>query len=309
MKLDVIIPTFNRKELLARAVASLFRVQMPEELDVNVTVVDNNSADGTATLMAELMKKYGGRLRYVFEARQGRSHALNAGIAATDGELVAMFDDDEEIDPSWYTCVHSAFKDSKVDFIGGPYKPRWGAAPPRWLPTRWVGLIGLPDFGDQVIVYGTHPTAFPIGGNTVVRRSVLQNAGSYNTSLGVTGKKRMSGEDDAMYHALLDLGAYGLYLPDLKIYHYISPQRLTKQYFRSATFWSGVSVAIMERERPHLGKHIGRIPKVRIEDAFWTIMELFRNLLTFHPDPAQLFSYELAMWQFAGFVYGKYRRV
>src|SRR3712207_3639443 len=98
MRLDVLIPTYNRHELLRRALASLLAADAPPGLDVRVTVVDNNSKDATRAAVEELMPKFGGRLSYLFEGRQGKSHALNSGIAATDGELVAIIDDDEEVD-------------------------------------------------------------------------------------------------------------------------------------------------------------------------------------------------------------------
>ena len=109
MLLDVIIPTYNRHELLARTLDSLLAAQSPPGLEVQVTVVDNNSKDATRQTVESYMEKFAGRLRYVFEVRQGRSFALNAGIESTIGDLVGMIDDDEEIDHRWYSCVASTF--------------------------------------------------------------------------------------------------------------------------------------------------------------------------------------------------------
>jgi len=43
MKLDIILPTFNRQGLLSRTLDSLLAADIPPGLDVRVTVVDNNS--------------------------------------------------------------------------------------------------------------------------------------------------------------------------------------------------------------------------------------------------------------------------
>src|SRR3954471_21900293 len=123
MRLDVVIPTYNRSEMLARTLASLLAAEAPEGLDVRVTVVDNNSKDATRQTFEEWAAKFGGRLSYVFETKQGGSHALNAGIANTSGELVGMIDDDEEIDARWVVRIGEAFKDSTVDFVGGACLP------------------------------------------------------------------------------------------------------------------------------------------------------------------------------------------
>src|ERR1051326_7909879 len=98
MKLDVIIPTYNRSEMLKDTLNSLLRARVPEGLSVHITAVDNNSKDNTREVVQDYIKRYGDRFSYVFESKQGRSAALNAGIAATNGDLIGMIDDDEEVD-------------------------------------------------------------------------------------------------------------------------------------------------------------------------------------------------------------------
>ena len=120
MQLDVIVPTYNRQDLLKLTLESLFTASIPSGLNVRVTVVDNNSKDDTRLLVQHFQQRFGDRLRYEFESKQGRSHALNAGITSTTGDLVGMIDDDEEIDSQWYTTVFETFNNSDVDFIGGP---------------------------------------------------------------------------------------------------------------------------------------------------------------------------------------------
>src|ERR1051326_4153104 len=102
MRLDVILPTYNRHQLLEVALQSLLAAEMPSDLSVSVTVVDNNSKDATRETVETYKPKFGGHLQYVFEKKQGRSHALNAGINATTGELVGMIDDDEQVDRFWF---------------------------------------------------------------------------------------------------------------------------------------------------------------------------------------------------------------
>lgn len=111
MTLDVLIPTWNRAPLLERALRSLLDAPVPGALQVVITVVNNNSTDGTAALVDDLAARHPGRIRQVFERRRGKSRALNAGIAVTRGELVGMIDDDEEIDAAWYETIADAFKD------------------------------------------------------------------------------------------------------------------------------------------------------------------------------------------------------
>src|SRR3982750_2500794 len=132
MRLDVIIPTHNRAALLGRALQSLLAAAPPDAFDVDITVVDNRSTDDTPAVVQSFVPRFGGRLPYLYESKPGRSHALNAGIAATHGGLVGRIDDDEEVDYGWLRTIAAAFQDPATDFIGGPHLPRGGAPlPPR----------------------------------------------------------------------------------------------------------------------------------------------------------------------------------
>lgn len=59
MRLDVIIPTYNRQDLLPSALNSLFVTEVPEGLEVLVTVVDNNSTDNTRLVVESFQNQFG----------------------------------------------------------------------------------------------------------------------------------------------------------------------------------------------------------------------------------------------------------
>ena len=219
MRLDVIVPTYNRQDLLPLALNSLFAAEIPAGVEVTVTVVDNNSTDGTRQVVESFRNRFGERIQYCFEVQQGRSHALNAGIAATSGELVGIIDDDEEIDPSWYRTAIEAFRQSDLDFIGGPYVPRWSTEPPEWLPREYGGVVGWVDGGDKAVAFDRNYPGILMGGNVVFTRAVLSRVGPYTTWLGRTDKGLLTGEDEELYGRLLAHGAKGMYLPTLIIYH------------------------------------------------------------------------------------------
>ena len=52
MKITVIIPTYNRVEMLGRAIQSLLRQR--HEVDLDILVIDDASTDGTAELLVTL---------------------------------------------------------------------------------------------------------------------------------------------------------------------------------------------------------------------------------------------------------------
>jgi glycosyltransferase involved in cell wall biosynthesis len=306
MQLDVIIPTYNRAALLARALESLLAASVPAGLDTRITIVDNNSNDDTGELVRREAARFGGRLNYLFEPQQGRSHALNAGIRSTTGDLVGMLDDDEEVHPSWFTCVHSAFQDCTVDFVGGPYVPRWPGKVPEWLPHNYRGVIGWVDGGDTVRPFDASYPGILMGGNAVLRRSILDRVGLYATSVGRIGTRLLASEDEDFYHRLLAAGARGRYLPDLIIYHYVPPERLTKKYYRRWCFWRGVSRGMLDGTRPMPVAYFGGIPRYLYGAAARGLATILYSGLSRRRDPAARFSNELALWDLIGFFYGKH---
>jgi glycosyltransferase involved in cell wall biosynthesis len=308
MQLDVIIPTYNRQDLLPRTLKSLLEASAPAELSVQITVVDNNSKDQTRQLVEAWMERFEGRLRYLFESQQGRSSALNKGIRSTCGDLVAMIDDDEEIDGQWYQTIFRAFQKPEVDFIGGPYHPCWGAECPEWLPRNYSGVIGWIDGGDEVRPFDESYPGILMGGNAILRRHILNRVGLYQTSLGRTDKHLLAGEDEDMYQRLLKAGARGLYLPDLIIHHYIPPFRLTKRYFRRWCFWRGVSMGFLRREQTQAASVVefGGVPRYLYGEAARGMWKRAKEILGLKKASAQGFAGELAAWDVVGFFYGRH---
>lgn len=86
---SVIIPTYNRADLLPRALNSVLPQCEPGD---EVIVVDDGSTDGTD----RVVERFGAQVRYLKLEHRGVHHTRNAGIRAATGDLVAFLDDDDE---------------------------------------------------------------------------------------------------------------------------------------------------------------------------------------------------------------------
>ena len=94
-KFSVIIPTFNRAALVLKAVGSvLTQTYPPHEL----IVVDDGSTDDTAQRVERYLSDRTTNpvpVRYVYQSNQGKSVALNCGIAMATGDWIAFLDSDD----------------------------------------------------------------------------------------------------------------------------------------------------------------------------------------------------------------------
>src|SRR5215213_1247745 len=113
-KVSVIIPTFSRPRLLARAVESARAASVSE---VEVVVVDDASTDETA----EVCRGLAG-VRYVrLERNLGVAGARNVGLLASTGEYVAFLDDDDRRLPgSLDRQVSKLEENPRAGFCCGP---------------------------------------------------------------------------------------------------------------------------------------------------------------------------------------------
>ena len=99
---SIIIPAFNREELLRRAILSCLAQSFP---DFELIVVDDGSTDGTARMVAELSDS---RIRYLWQENKGAPRARNRGAANSTGHYIAFLDSDDEFLPGKLEAFHAA---------------------------------------------------------------------------------------------------------------------------------------------------------------------------------------------------------
>lgn len=91
MKTSVIIPTYNRAELVTQAVDSVLAQSTDDD---ELLVVIDGSTDNTA----QSLQRYGDRIHVIHQPNSGVNSARNRALAESSGEYVALLDDDD----LWY---------------------------------------------------------------------------------------------------------------------------------------------------------------------------------------------------------------
>ena len=137
LRLSLVIATYNRAESLITALQSVVEQSAPKE-EWECVVVNNNSTDATEERFKSFAEAHPDvRLRMVSEARQGLSYARNRGIGESEGEYIAIIDDDERIAPDFISSYINLF-DSTPDAVaaGGPIVAEYPSGKPRWMCMR-----------------------------------------------------------------------------------------------------------------------------------------------------------------------------
>jgi glucosyl-dolichyl phosphate glucuronosyltransferase len=240
----ILVCTYNRASFLSDTLSSLSGLTA-ETVAWDVLIVDNNSTDATADLVREAQSWFPVPLRYVFEPRQGKSIALNTGLAAVSSDIVVFTDDDVRVPSHWLEAASAPLAAAEgPDYTGGPARPLWEAQPPSWL-----ALDGNLAATIAVLDYGPEPFCFedrgliPLGVNMASRRPLLDRVGGFHPDLGRIGQSLLGQEQAEFFERCRRVGARGLYVPDMWLEHYVPASRLRLAYFIRWSYYKGISQA------------------------------------------------------------------
>jgi GT2 family glycosyltransferase len=225
-RVSIVLSTYNRCEMLRPALDRLL-AQSLDSPSYELLVVDNHSTDETPAVVESCIERSNGRLRYIFEPRQGLSHARNAGLRAVRGDLVAFTDDDVRVSEGWTGAIVRAFDEhEEVDCLGGRTLPIWPSPPPHWLtPLHWVGPLALQDYGERPVIIDARRPVSLAGANLAFRTKVFDHIGLFSPDF-------PRSEDTELLLRFWLQGRRALYVPDMLIHAAVQPERLTKTYHR-----------------------------------------------------------------------------
>jgi len=92
VKISIIIPSYNRKEILKEALKALFNQNYPKD-KYEIVLVDDGSTDGTEEMVSSLSSPC--RLKYLKNGeRMGAPRTRNRGIKEAEGEFIIFTDSD-----------------------------------------------------------------------------------------------------------------------------------------------------------------------------------------------------------------------
>jgi len=226
MLFSVVICSYNRRDHLVASIESV----LAQSLDTDayeVVVVDNRSTDDTADAVATLVAAHP-NVRYLYEERQGLAVARNTGWHAAQGTYVAFLDDDARAATNWLETARDLIAEHprNLHCVGGPIHPFYTSPTPDW----WLDSYEVRTRGDA-LRHLREGEAFS-GSNMIWRRSSLQTYGGFDSTAGMVGSELGMGEETALFRRVWagETSPVFLYSPDLRVYHWVPPEKMTMRY-------------------------------------------------------------------------------
>jgi glycosyltransferase involved in cell wall biosynthesis len=298
MNITVILCTYNRCESLTKTLESIAVLRLPESVEWEILVVDNNSTDQTRKVVEDFCRRYPNRFRYVAEPRQGLSNARNAGIREARGDVLVFTDDDVTFEPTWLQNLTKPLHNSQWAGVGGRIFPERAFSAPYWLaldgPYGMGGVLAFFDLGPEPSDLAEPPW----GANMAYRKEMFEMYGSFRTDLGRCRGSLIGGEDTEFGRRLLSAGERLRYEPSAIVYHRVPKNRLHKSYFLAWWFNFGRAAVREAGRRPDTAKpHSRHSSAAKMSGTMQAITKL-RLMLTL--DPQQRFYYMTRSWKAAG---------
>jgi cellulose synthase/poly-beta-1,6-N-acetylglucosamine synthase-like glycosyltransferase len=240
MKVTVLIATRNRSEGLRRTLDSLFSESNLRVPGWEVIVVhDAVAKDGSRAVCQVFQSKYPSHFRSFVQHREGKSNALNLGIAAARGEILALTDDDVICAPDYIASILDVFDTYPADAAQGRIFLDCEGGLPKWMSPALRSFMSWCDYGDEMQIPFTRCL---FGTNLVVRTEAARAVGGFSPELGA-GSVVGFAEDTEFSLKLRWAGYRIIYAPQVVVRHQLPRRRMTESFFRKRYFLKGRAAA------------------------------------------------------------------
>ncbi|MFL5637767.1 MAG: glycosyltransferase family 2 protein [Gemmatimonadaceae bacterium] len=274
-RVSVIIPTYNRAQLLKLTLQSILAQTHPV---LEIIVVDDGSADNTSEICAE----FGAPVRYIHQRNQGVSAARNNALRAAEGDWIAFCDSDDLWMPNKLQLQLEAIEATGADFSvtdftlidpdgqsvpGGergftlsfPVFGETGVNPEQHLG-KWLARRELRLGSESIATYTGDSFGMLFLGNVImpstaiVARDVITRAGSFDETFHVA-------EDTEYFHRVSAHSTLTILMKPLSQHRIGHPSlvaeksdKLIENAMRSAVRAAGLRSTLTTRERAALHK-------------------------------------------------------
>lgn len=243
-QLTVIIPTYNRSEMLLQCLDALEKQTIPRDT-YEILVIDDHSPDDTPQKMQARVEKFGQDLIRFFrqEKNGGPSAARNVGIRNAKGDWLLFLDDDILVAPNTLELHLSAHREQPGENVAVLGITRVAPGTPITPLMRYMLESGKSPLIDSSKI--KDPNNVPFGyfqTNTSLSRKFLLEHGFFDEEL-----RFAYGEDTELAYRLQQVGLRIVFRPEITVDHY---GVLSYNYARRRARTAGKVAIITHRKHP-----------------------------------------------------------
>ncbi|MBP7552160.1 MAG: glycosyltransferase family 2 protein [Spirochaetes bacterium] len=264
MNLSVIIPTRNRAVLLNNTLDSILYQTLPQN-EFEVIVIDNGSKDDTNKVVDSFKTKIS-NLRYFFEEKPGLHVGRHRGLKEAQSDILVYADDDIEAFPNWLKTIKESFEDKDIALVGGKILPKWECEIPDWIAKMWnekinlgqcLSYLSILDFGDKIMEI---PPGYVFGCNYSVRKEILIKSKGFHPDGMPQELIKYRGDGESYVSRFVHTNNFKtLYNPDASVFHVITKERLTVEYFCKRAYNQGVSDSYLFLRNKYISERVKNI--------------------------------------------------
>lgn len=224
---SICVATYKRPLLLEKLLKSIDKIVLPENLDAEIIIVDNDK-DASAKMIVDKFKlnsKFD--IKYFIEPVKNISLARNRSIKNAKGKYIAFIDDDETASEEWLINLYKCLKKFNADGVFGLVVPDFEEGINKKFKRRDLYFSPMSETG---IV-----TRYLFAGNVLIYKEIISKAKAhFDPAHGLSG-----GEDANFFGKLKAQGAKFVNCREAISYEFISKERIKKKFFFNRSLRGG----------------------------------------------------------------------
>ena len=232
-KYTLIVPTYNRPELLDEFLKSL-EVQKFNPDDFEILIIDNNSENNVKKQLDGFVNKnpvFSQVIKYVHEPKQGVGYCWNTGILQAQGQLLIFTDDDAALHYDYFKTISEDFKLPIENIAGGGHvSPVFEHQKPAWIYKYIMPVFAEINLGKK----SKFPkNKHPFGSNMIISKDVFEKVGKFDHNIIKDLKVIPPGIlEKEFFSRVKKSGIPVYYFHDLVVWHFIPQEKMSKDYVK-----------------------------------------------------------------------------
>lgn len=228
----VCICTYKRPEMLKRLLLNVGEQRTDLAFTYSIVVADNDEGRSGEQTVEEARALLPVPVKYCSEPHRGIARARNKVIENSEGDYVALIDDDELPEPDWLLNLLRAYCRYNVAGVLGPVKRFLEPEAPQWL--RRSSLYDRP----------VKPTGLEVKWREARTGNVLLNRAIFAGDPAPFRPEFRAGEDQDYFQRKIQQGYRFVWSSDAVVSEVLPPARWSRKYYIRKALMQGANAAI-----------------------------------------------------------------